>query len=64
MKRLWEFLQTTDRNESKFWVGLVLLFIGLGWGVSVTTACAAVGAALTVESMLTSYLAGWINSRK
>ena len=53
-----------ERSEQTYWIGLALLFIGLALGVSVATALSVVGAVLAVESVLTSYVAAWISTRK
>ncbi len=58
------FLRTLDRNEVTYWLGLLLLFAGLALRVSVETALIVVGAALAAESVVTSYLASWLNKGK
>lgn len=58
------YLRTMDRNEVTYWLGLLLLFAGLAVRVSVETALIVVGAALAVESVMTSYLATWFNKDK
>ena len=52
-----------DSNERHYWLGLVLLFVGLSWGVSVATGLTVVGAVIAGESVVTSYLAQWIKAR-
>jgi hypothetical protein len=52
-----------DRNEKTYWLGLVLLFIGLTWSESLFKALVVVGAIMALESMLTSYLAAVFSSR-
>ena len=58
------WLHSVDRNELTYWLGLLLLFIGLAVGVSTATALIVVGAVVTGESVVTSYLAAWIGARK
>lgn len=58
------WLKSLDRNEVTYWLGLLLLFAGLAVRVSVETALIVVGAALAVESVMTSYLATWFNKDK
>jgi len=53
-------LETVERN---YWLGLLLLFMGLSWGVSIATALTVVGAVIAGESVITSYLAQWIKAR-
>ncbi len=64
MKNLFVRLISIDRNELTYWLGLLLLFVGLTAGVSAATALTVVGAAIASESVLTSYLAQWIKARK
>lgn len=59
--RVW--LRFEDRNEKKFWFGLLLLSVGLTFLWSAFVALTVVGAVMTIESVLTSYLAGLINSK-
>lgn len=54
------WIKTQDSNEWKYWLGLLLLFVGLSLRVSVATALIVVGITLAVESVLTSYLATWM----
>ncbi len=54
------WLQSLDRNELTYWLGLLMLFAGLSMSVSVTTGLIVVGAAMAAESVLTSYLATWM----
>lgn len=58
------WLRTTDRNELTFWLGLLLLFIGLSGSVSVFAALTVVGVLMAGESVITSYIAQWIKARK
>lgn len=61
MIRRWlESLRTMDQNQRNYWLGLVLLFVGLTWSLIGLTV---VGAVMVFESMLTSYMAGLINAR-
>lgn len=55
--------RAVDPNQRNYWIGLFFLFLGLTWLASIFTAFAVVGAVMTLESMITSYLAAWINSR-
>ncbi len=64
MKNLFVRLTSIDRNELTYWLGLLLLFIGLAAGVSAATALTVIGAVIVGESVLTSYLAQWIKARK
>ena len=57
------WLKSLDANERNYWLGLVLLLVGLSWGVSVATALTVVGAVLAGESVITSYMAQWIKAR-
>ena len=66
MKRFFTWLArfgSLDRNEKAYWIGLLFFFAGLSLSASVFVALAAVGAVMIIESIATSYLAGWINSR-
>lgn len=58
------WIQRQDRQDLTFMVGCLLLFLGLSISVSVATALSVVGAVLAVESVLTSYVAAWISTRK
>lgn len=53
-----------DRNEATFWIGLVMMFIGLSFSVSIATAFLIVGGVIAAESLVTSYLATWMAIRK
>ena len=64
MKRLVEWLHSVDRNELTYWLGLLMLFVGLAVGVSTATALIVVGVVIAGESVITSYLAAWIGARK
>ena len=64
MKRWLECLSALDRSEKTYWLGLALLFIGLSLGVSAAAALTVTGAVIAIESILTSYLASWIGTRK
>lgn len=59
-----DWLKKQDRNEFTYWVGLFLLFIGISASVSIATALTVIGAAMSLESVLTSYLATWISEKK
>jgi hypothetical protein len=60
--RSWLF--KLDPSERHYWLGLLLLFAGLSWGVSVATGLTVVGAIIAGESVVTSYLAQWIKARQ
>ena len=62
MLKLSDRVRALDANERNYWLGLVLLFAGLSWGVSVATALTVVGAVVAGESVITSYLAQWIKA--
>ena len=57
------WLRTLDRNELTYWIGLLLLFIGLSLHVSMATALIVTGAVMAAESVITSYLSTWMASR-
>jgi hypothetical protein len=59
--RVW--LRFEDRNEKTYWIGLLMLFAGLTFSYSLFTALTVVGAGLAIESVITSYLAGLLNSK-
>jgi len=63
VKNLIASLRTMDSNQRNYWIGLLMLFIGLTWLISVFMALTVAGAVMIIESTLTSYLAGLINSR-
>ena len=56
------WLRSMDRNEITYWLGLLMLFIGLCLSKSAATALISVGAVMAVESVVTSYLATWMAS--
>jgi hypothetical protein len=58
------WLRSSEPSERSYWLGLLLLFIGLALDVSVATALIVVGAVVAGESVITSYLATWIATRK
>ena len=58
------WLRRQDRNELSYWMGLLMLFVGLSLGVSIATALWIVGAVMVVESVTTSYIASWISEKK
>jgi hypothetical protein len=64
MKRLFAWLSTQDRNDKTYFLGLLMLFLGLTWLSSVFMALTVVGAAMALESAITSYLVAVLNSRK
>lgn len=57
------FLRSLDREEITYWIGLGMLFIGLSVSVSIATALIVTGAAMALESVITSYLATWIGTQ-
>lgn len=57
-------LQELDRNERSYLLGLIMLLIGLTYALSLFVALTVVGGIMVVESVLTSYLAQWIKTRK
>ncbi len=57
------WLQSLERSEQTYWLGMIMLFVGLTWSVSVFVALIIVGAGIAVESVITSYLALWFGSR-
>lgn len=52
-----------DRNDRTYWLGLIMLFVGLTWIASVFVALAVVGLGMAVESVITSYLVAWFNTK-
>lgn len=64
MKRLWDWMQSLDRNVRVFWLGLALLFAGLASSVSIETALTWTGGILITDGMLASYLTAWLMSRR
>ena len=57
-----DWIRDVDANQRNYCLGLVLLLVGLSWGVSVATALTVVGAVLIGESVITSYMAQWIKA--
>jgi len=57
------WLRSLDRHEIRYWAGLLMLFGGLAWSVSIATALVVAGAVITVESVITSYLATWFSEK-
>ena len=64
MTRLRIALKSIDKMQRTYWLGLVMLFVGLTGLVSVFMALTVTGAAVVLESTLTSYMAALINARK
>jgi hypothetical protein len=56
--------QTMDRNELSYILGLIMMLIGITYAISLFVAMVVVGGIMVVESVLTSYLAQWIKTRK
>lgn len=54
------WLKNIDRYEVTYWIGLVMLFVGLSLRVSVATALIVVGGVMALESVITSYMNAWI----
>lgn len=59
-----DWIWKQDRHDLTYAAGCLLLFVGLSFSVSVATALVVVGAVLAFESVLTSYVAAWISTRK
>ena len=55
------WINTLDRGEIAYYIGLLMLFIGISFSVSVASAFVVVGTVIVAESVITSYLAAWIN---
>jgi len=64
MRNFFAWFQAQDRSDKTYWMGLLMLFIGLVLGDSMATALMVVGAVVAVESVITSYLAQWIKKRR
>ena len=62
MKKIFSWLPK-ERSEKIYWLGLILLFVGLTWSESLFRALTVVGAIMVVESVVTSYLAALLGSR-
>ena len=58
------WLKSLDRNELTYWMGLLMLFGGLSFHVSIATALIVTGAVIAAESVITSYLAVWMSGKK
>jgi hypothetical protein len=63
MKDLFRRFRSLESYEQTYWIGLLMLFIGLTWYVSVFMALIVIGASMTIESVITSYLAALFASR-
>jgi hypothetical protein len=63
MSRFITWLRAQDRNDLTYWLGLLMLFVGLSWFASLPIALSVVGAGMALESVITSYLAQWIKTR-
>jgi len=59
--KLWLYLKSLDTHQKTYWLGLLMSFTGLSFTCSVAVALVVVGGLIAVESVLTSYLAAWIN---
>lgn len=64
MKRLSESWSALERFEKTYWLGLLILFIGVSLGISVATALTVIGTVIAAESVVTSYLAGILKARQ
>lgn len=58
-----DWFKSQNANEVTYIAGLTCLFIGLTNRVSIETALIVVGAVMTLESVVTSYLATWLSLR-
>jgi hypothetical protein len=56
-------LRSMDRNDLTYWLGLIMMFVGLTWLVSVFVALTVVGLGIAIESVITSYLVTWFNTK-
>lgn len=56
-----QYLSALDKNVLTYWLGLVLLFLGLATGWGIPTALVWVGGIIAAESTITSYIAASIN---
>ena len=54
------YLKSLDPNQLTYWLGMVMLFVGLSLSVSVATALIVSGGAIAAEAVITSYLAMWL----
>ncbi len=63
MRGLFAWLNTQERSDKTYWLGLSMLFIGLTWWSSLFMAMIVVGASMAAESVLTSYLAGVLKAK-
>ena len=61
IKRFVESLRTMDQHQRNYWLGLLLLFVGLTWSLIGLTV---VGAVMVVESTITSYLVVWLSAKQ
>jgi len=57
------WLKSLDRNEMTYWVGLMMLFVGLTLSVSVATALIVTGAVLVAVTIVNSLVMVWIATR-
>lgn len=62
-RSLVKWMQAMDRNERFYLLGLIMMLIGFSYSLSLFVALAVVGSVMVVESVITSYMAGMINSR-
>ena len=61
MKR---WLQSLDRNEVAYWLGLLMLFVGLAIRVSTATALIVAGGVVVGTSVASSFFTTWLSVRK
>jgi hypothetical protein len=52
-----------DGNDGFYYLGLLFLGIGLGFGISWTMAFIVVGAILTLVSVINSYFLVWMSTK-
>jgi hypothetical protein len=60
--KLW--LQSIDRNEVTYWLGLGMLFAGVALRVSTATALIVAGAIVLVTSVASSFFVTWLSAEK
>lgn len=57
------WIKSLGQNDVTYVAGLICLFAGLTIYFSIATALIVVGAVMTAESVITSYLATWLSLR-
>ena len=63
MKNSFRRFRSLESYEQTYWLGLLMLFVGLTWSASLFMALIIVGAGMAIESVITSYLAAWLGSK-